>query len=475
MTVPLHMPVQGTPYAHQREAFGFICGLFGLTGEKNSGGAALLAEMGTGKTYIAIAVIGTLCLMGKIRRALIVCPLSIMSVWETELKKFAVFPYRATALRGTMKAKRARIAQPPRSALEIVIANYETVWRLEDALADFGADLILADEGHRLKDGTSHQSRAMHRLGDAAAYRLLLTGTAIANNPLDVYSEYRFVAPRIFGASFRAFRDRYFTMGGYGGYVPIFRKEMTEDFLGRLHAIAYRVSKAECLDLPAVTEEIRPVELETKAMRLYWRLEEESFAELRESEVTVMNMLTLILRLSQITGGHLKDDDNNIHQVSTAKLDALADIVDTMRAEGKKLVVMARFIPELDEIEALLRNKRIAYACVRGSVKDRAEEVRRFQEDPDCAVFLGQIQAAGMGLTLTAASTMVFYSLDYSMVNFDQAKARIHRVSQRECCHYIYLCCPDTIDCKVLRALRRKKDVARAMIDDWREGMNPFR
>lgn len=198
------------------------------------------------------------------------------------------------------------------------------------------------------------------------------------------------------------------------------------------------------------------------------------FTELRGAEVTAANVLTKLLRLSQVTGGHLTDDESDIHQISTAKLEALSDIIDSVCDEGRKIVVMARFIPELNDIEALLRKKGIGYACIRGGVKDRAGEVSRFQNDPECHVFVGQIAAAGLGITLTAASTMCFYSLDYSMANFDQAKARIHRVSQTENCHYIYLVAADTVDRKILRSLRGKIDLAKMLVDDYRKGRNPF-
>ena len=472
----LSMPVKVKPYAHQQNAFDFVCGLFGLTTfEEVSSGAALLMEMGTGKSLVGVALAGILSRFSMIDRALIVCPLSIMGVWAEELDKFADFPYSVTLLKGTMAKKKEQLINLPKSDLQIVVTNYETMWRMEPELQRFHAGLIIADEGHRLKDGTSRQSKAMHRLGDRSDYRLLLTGTAISNKELDIYSEYRFAAPQVFGKSFYVFRGRYFNMGGYGGYVPVFKKEMLDDFLKKLHSVAFRVRKDECLDLPAITEEIRTIDLEPNAAKLYAQIEAESYAELRNSEVTVFNVLTRILRLSQITGGHLTDDDKASHSVSTAKLDALSDIIDSMQAEGRKLVVMARFVPELDDIETLIQKKKIGYSCVRGGVKDRAEEVRRFQEDDECCIFLGQIQAAGMGLTLTAASTMVFFSLDYNMANFDQAKARIHRVSQTENCHYIYLCCRNTIDRKVLRSLREKVDLAKTIVDGYRHGDNPFR
>ena len=356
-----------------------------------------------------------------------------------------------------------------------MVVNYETAWRLEKELLAFNADMIIADEAHKLKENRTSQSKGMHHLGDKAKYKLLLTGTVITNRELDVFSQYRFLNPQIFGTSFYTFRNRYFDMGGYGNHTPIFRQWMKEEFLEKLHSAAFRVTKAECLDLPSVTEEIRSIELEKDAAELYSSIEDESYAQLGDSEVTTANILTRLLRLSQITGGHLTDDDGVLKKVSSAKLDALSDIIDSAAAEDKKLVIMARFVPELDEIQEFLEKKKIGYAVVRGGIKDREEEICRFQHDDKCRVFVGQIAAAGLGITLTAASTMVFYSLDYSMSNFEQAKARIHRAGQKEKCHYIYLVCKGTVDGKVLSALRQKQNLAKMLVDDYRKGKNPFR
>ena len=473
----LPMPITVKPYLHQQQAFDFACMGFGLLpSDFRSNGVALLMEMGTGKTITSIGISGILYQFGRVNRILVVAPLSILGVWEEEFEKFAAFPYTLTILKGTSAKKRQQLSEVGKTdGLEIVVVNYESARILEPELLKYNADLIIADEGHKLKENRSQQSKTMHTLGDHARYKLLLTGTLITNREIDAYSQYRYLNSRIFGTSFYAFRNRFFFMSGYGQHTPVFKKEMTGDYLRRLHSIAFRVTKAECLDLPEITEEIRTINLEPKALKLYQELEEESFAELRDSEVTAPNILTKLLRLSQVTGGHLTDDERDTHMVSTAKLDALSDIIDTAVSENKKLVVMARFVPELNDIQALLEKKKIGYAVVRGGVKDRAEEVRRFQNDDDCRVFIGQIAAAGLGITLTAASTMVFYSLDYSMSNFDQAKARIHRVGQRENCHYIYLIARDTVDRKILRSLRDKIDLAKTLVDDYRKGKNPFR
>lgn len=474
--IELMMTIKAVPYEHQKNAFAYACDKFGVFDDNiKSRGTALLMEMGTGKTLVSIAVLGCMYQYGKLDRVLIVAPLSILGVWKEELEKFADFPYSETVLSGTAANKREQLKKLPDNGLQIVIVNYESAWRLEKELLEYNADLVIADEGHKLKENRTSQSKGMHRLGDKARYKLLLTGTVITNREIDVFSQYRFLDPQIFGISFYTFRNRYFDMGGYGNHTPIFRKWMKDEFLSRLHSAAFRVTKAECLDLPDITEEIRTVDLERDALKVYDGIEDESYAELEKSEVTTANILTRLLRLSQITGGHLTDDDGMVNDVSRAKLDALSDIIDTAMAEDKKLVIMARFVPEFDAIQELLEKKRIGYASVRGGVKDRDNEIRRFQYDDKCRIFVGQIAAAGLGITLTAASTMVFYSLDYSMSNFEQAKARIHRAGQKENCHYIYLICRDTVDRKVLNALRRKQNLAKMLVDNYRSGKNPFK
>ena len=470
------MPVKARPYAHQYKAFDFACEKFGLLpSATHSNGVALLMEMGTGKTLTSIAIAGALYQFGKVSKILVTAPLSILGVWEQEFGQFADFPNTVTVLKGSSKNKGETLKTLKDNKLQIVVVNYESAWRIERELLEFDADLIIADEAHKIKEARTAQSKAMHHLGDKARYKLLLTGTVITNKELDVFSQYRYLNRKVFGDSFYVFRNRYFDMVGYGNHIPRFRKSMLEDFLERMHSIAYRVTKAECLDLPDITEEVRTVELEEKAKRLYKELEKESYTELSGSEVSAVNVLTKLLRLSQLTGGHLTDDEGDSNPVSTAKLNALSDLIDSAMAEEKKLVVMARFVPELNDIQKLLEEKGVGYASVRGGVKNREEEIRRFQEDNDCRVFVGQIAAAGLGITLTSASTLVFYSLDFSMSNFEQAKARIHRVSQTENCHYIYLVAKDTVDVKVLKALRHKVDLAKTLVDDYRKGINPFK
>lgn len=440
-----------------------------------SQGAALLMEMGTGKSLTAIAITGALSQAGRIRRVLIVAPLSILGVWEEEFQKFAAFPYALAVLSGSSAKKLDTLRHMNGTALQVVVVNYESAWRLEKALTAWHPDLIIADEGHKIKTHNIAASKAMHRMGAKASYRLLLTGTVITNKAIDVFSQYKFLNPAIYGNSFYAFRNRYFDMVGYGNHTPVLKKSMEGELTEKLHSISYRATKAECLDLPGTTDVIRQIELEPAALRIYRGLVKESYAELASGEVTATNILTRLLRLSQLTGGFLGNDETAaVEQVSAAKLSALEDILDGAMAEGKKLVIIARFIPEIRAICKLLEKRGLGYSCITGEVKNRDEQVARFQKEPEVMAFVGQIATAGLGITLTAASTMVFYSLDYSMSNFEQTKARIHRVGQRMPCTYLYLVARGTVDEKVLAALESKADLARTLVDDYRSGRNPF-
>ncbi len=431
--------------------------------------------MGTGKSLTAIAITGALANAGRIHRVLIVAPLSILGVWEEEFQKFAAFPYALAVLSGSGSRKLDTLRHMTGTALQVVVVNYESAWRMEKDLLAWRPDLIIADEGHKIKTHNIAASKALHRMGAKAKYRLLLTGTVITNKAIDVFSQYKFLNPAIYGQSFYAFRNRYFDMVGYGNHTPVLKKSMEAELTEKLHSISYRATKVECLDLPETVDVIRQVELEPAALRVYRGLVKESYAELTGGEVTAPNILTRLLRLSQLTGGFIGNDETAaVEQISAAKLAALEDIVDGAVAEGKKLVIIARFIPEIKAICKLLEKRGLRYSCITGEVKNRDEQVSQFQNDPEVMAFVGQIATAGLGITLTAASTMVFYSLDYSMSNFEQTKARIHRMGQRNLCTYLYLVARGTVDEKVLAALADKADLAKTLVDDYRSGRNPF-
>lgn len=439
---------------------------------RRSKSVALLAEMGTGKTLISIGIAGALYLRGEIQKLLIVAPLSIVQVWNEEFEKFADFNYQLAVLEGTGKKKLDTLSHIKGDGLQVAVINYESCWRMEEILVAWKPDMIVCDESTRIKNPQAKQSRALHRLGKISKHNLILTGTPVTNNPLDFFSQYKFLDESIFGTSYYAFRARYAILGGYGNHQIVGYKNLPE-LTEKAHSIAYRITKANALDLPDQMDIERKVALSTYARRKYKELEDQSFTELMNGNVQVTSVLTKLLRLAQLTGGCMRvGESNELEKVSDAKLVALEEIIDDCVDAGKKVVVFARFIPEIDAIEMMLYKKGINYALIKGDVKDRAEQVDKFQNDDSVKVFIGQIQTTGMGLTLTKADTAVFYSLDFNYSNYEQAKARIHRIGQKNKCTYIHLIAEDTVDEKVMHALKNKKDIANLVVDNWKSLFN---
>lgn len=434
-----------------------------------SKGCAFLMDMGTGKTITTIAVAGALNGKHKVKNLLVVAPKSIVTVWQQEFEKFADFPYQLAVLDGTGNKKADTIRYMVGTGLQVIVVNYESCWRLEDELMRWKPDMIVCDESSKIKNPQAKCSKALHKLGKVSEYNLILTGTPITNSPLDFFSQYKFLDESIFGSSFYAFRCKYAILGGFQNHQIVGYKNLQE-LVEKAHGIAYRIKLDEAVELPEFVEEMRPVELEKKAQQIYDSIDKDSFAELMSGEVTTRNVLTRLLRLSQCTGGFIKDDINGIVQeVSRAKLEALEDIIDECVEAGKKVVVFARFVPEIDAIAKMLAKKKVGYALIKGDVKDRAEQVEMFQSDDDVRVFIGQLQTTGMGLTLTAGSVAVYYSLDFSYANYEQSRARIRRIGQTKRGVYIHLVCKKTIDEKVMAAIKQKADVSKLLVDDYRQ------
>lgn len=475
----LPYPVKANLYKHQIRGANMALRAFGaLDAKAPGGGFGELFEMGCGKTLTTIAVAGALYNLGKIDRVLVVAPTSVCSVWPHDLNQFATFPWEARVLLGDKKKRLKALNELenwPFKALRIAVINYESTHRegIFEALAAYKPDLIVCDESQRIKNPSAAQSKALHKLGDAAPFRMILSGTPVQNNAVDLYSQYRFLDPAVYGANFYAFKNRYCIMGGYGQHQIVGYRNMDE-LVEKEHSVAYRVTKEECLDLPQQTFINRYVQFTDAEQAIYEQLRKSSFLELETGEnVTATTILTMYLRLMQLTGGFLTaDESTRPKQVNTAKLDALADIVDDYVVDaGKKLVIFARFRAEIAAIENLLRLRKIQYGSIYGDVpmEERGKIVDDFQTNPDTKVFVAQIQTAGLGITLHAASTAVFYSYDYNYANYAQALARIHRIGQHLPVTYIHLVVDGSIDEKILAALENKEDMAKTVVDSWRE------
>lgn len=419
--------------------------------------------------------------MGKVERLLIVAPTSVVAVWPKELQEYAKFKYTCKTLLGEKKQRLKQIddlIKFPFKALKVAVINYESTWRPEilEKLKEFDADMVIADESQRIKTYDAAQSKAMHELGDQARYKLILSGTPVQTAAIDIWSQYRFLDKTVFGDNFFKFRGRYAIMGGYGNKKIVGYKDL-EGLIKKEHSIAFRVTKDEALDLPEQTFETRKIQFNQKEKNLYERIKKDSYAELDGGgHITATTVLTRLLRLQQLAGGFLVQDDAQKPQlVSRAKLDALADIIeDYVIGSGKKLVIFARFIAEVKAIMELADKvlpKELKQVAIYGDIKkeDRGDIVKQFQEDPKTVLFIGQIDTAGTGITLTAADTCVYYSKNFNYATYSQSLSRIHRIGQRNCCTYIDLEIEGTIDELISKALSRKEDMAKTVVDNWRD------
>lgn len=449
------------------------------------GGYGLLYEMGCGKTLTAVAVMGTLWKLKMLKRALIIAPASVCSVWPKEFRQYADFPVECAVLDGSMPARREklwRMRQFDSGALQVAVVNYEGAWRIPDAyngtnaLKDFAPDFILCDESHRIKKPTAKQSKFIHALGDRAPFRMILTGTPIQNNPLDFYSQYRFLAPSVFGTSFMRFRGRYAVMGGYavhGKPVQVVGYKNLDELTEKAYTCASRVTKADCLDLPPQTFETRYVDMSPAGMKLYREMKRESITWLGDNPATASNVLSRLLILQRLTGGYIRaDDEAQAQQVDRAKLDALEDIILDLQDAGDKCVVFVRFLDELSAICDMLQTHKIRHSFIYGAVpqSERGQMVESFQDDPEVKVFVAQIDTAGLGITLTAAKVAIFYSPTWNYASYQQALARTHRIGvAHDVCHYIHLICPGTVDEDVMAALENKKNLADLVVDGQRD------
>jgi SNF2 family DNA or RNA helicase len=450
------------PWRHQVAAFEFT-----MERLVRGAGAALLAlEMGVGKTLVALMVLAALAA----RRVLICCPLRVVPVWEQQIQRHLDLPMIVVSLDDNVGsvANKKKLAEDKLKLAEatgrrlVIIINYDSAWR--GPFADWAEsqqwDLLIADESHRLKAPGGKASLAFKRLRQHARGRLALTGTPMPHSPLDVYAQFRFLSQTIFGPSFAAFRQKYAVMGGFQ------RKQVTgfqclDELEALMRTITYRVSK-DVLDLPPQTHVTYHCDLSSEAQRIYRDLEDDFVAEVRDGRITVSNAMVKLLRLQQVAGGWVKTDDGQHHRVDSAKERLLADTLEDI-GSGEPVVVFCRFHADLDAVHEAAKSA--GYPSL--ELSGRRDELKRWQEG-EAQVLAVQISAGGVGVDLTRARYSIYYSLSFSLGEYDQALSRVHRPGQTRPVEHIHLVVRNTVDTKIIRALEKRAEVVEAILAEIR-------
>ena len=418
-------------------------------------------EMGCGKTRVALELLR----IWETNFTLVVAPKAVLQVWEREVNKHLPGLFNVQVLNGsTLPARTKQAKQAIRHKSAIVVVNYEAVWRepLASLLMESVPGAIILDEAHRIKAPGGKASRYLAKLGKFCRRRLALTGTPLPHSPMDCYALYRFLDPHIFGFSFTRFRARYAVMGGFGGY-EIKSWQNLEELHEKMYQIACRVRSEDVLDLPETIDEILTYELSARATKIYRDLENHLVAEIEGGEITAANAMVKLLRLQQLTGGWLRADDSEWpEQVDTGKADLLKDLLTDMGQE--QVVIFCRFHQDLDSIREACRALEIECAELSG----RRNELHIW-EDKAAQVLAAQLQSGGLGIDLTAARYCIFYSHGFSLGDYQQARARVHRPGQTRKVTYYHLCAKGTVDEKVIKALDNRADLVKFVIDDLRK------
>ena len=468
------------PYAHQITA---------LEKSWHKDEYAYFMEMGTGKSKVLVDNIAMLYDKGSINGALIIAPKGVYRNWfSQEIPQHlpSHVDYKTvlwTALTSKTKDKEYQQLFKSDIDLHILIMNVEafsTKKGLEFATRFLNCHktLITVDESTTIKTPSAKRTKAILALGKLATYKRILTGSPVTKSPLDLYTQCAFLDEELLGfSSYYSFRNRYATMldrnfGGrrvqiVGGYKRL------DELAGLLKPFSYRVLKEECLDLPEKTYVQREVELTDEQKQTYSTMKAAALASLKGKRATAPHVLTQLMRLHQITCGHLKNDDGTITSLKSNRINSLMELLEEV--DGK-VIIWANYIYDIKQIVAAIGKKYGEDSIVQyyGAIPSemRQKYIETFQ-DPESKVkfFIGNPQTGGYGITLTAARTVVYYSNGYDLEKRLQSEDRAHRIGQKNLVTYVDLITPKTVDEKIRKALRKKINIATEIMGeelrDW--------
>lgn len=427
--------------------------------------ACMLAmDMGTGKTRTAIDVAYA---REWVRKILIVCPKAVVSVWRENLKKFAPDDnYHVWDQRnGSVKAKALSLSGFLKADYKkaFVVINYDSVWRKEmgDVIIKAGFGMVVLDESHRAKAAGSKVSKFLAMLGKKVTYKLCLTGTPMANSPLDIYGQYRFLEPSIFGTNHYFFLQEYAILGGPERNFVVGYKNQNE-LNRKFRSIAYTCSMNDIKDRIKLPDCMPPVsirvDLSPRDMKTMHQLSGEFISECKGGFVTANNVLTKMLRLQQITSGFCLVQDNPMEQgfnvdLNTAKEDTLTDMLSDMSPEASVVV----FCVFRHDILAIRRAAdKAGRECF--ELSGEANTLDQWKEATG-GVIAVQVQAGSEGVDMTKAQYAVYFSIPHSLAIYNQSKARLYRPGQTESVTFYHLLARDTIDEAMYESLMNKEDI----------------
>jgi len=470
------------PYKHQMKA---------LESSWDKKNFALFCEMGTGKSKILLDNISMLYDKGKINAALIVAPKGVYRNWvEQEIPKHVPDHINCRTFHWVAPSSRTKDDKQMLSqlydetrdpCLTFFVMNVEAfstgpgMKEAEKFLWAYKC-LMAVDESTSIKTPRAQRTINISSVGRHANYKRIMTGSPVTKSPLDLYSQCGFLDSDLLGHdSFYSFRMRYAnmtTINVNGHRVEIVRPNDSYRNLDELSSIvsdfSYRILKEDCLDLPDKVYQKRVVQMTAEQKRLYNSMKSIALAELNTKVCSTMNVLTQMLRLHQITCGHFKADDGTTTAVKNNRMSELLDVLE--ECEGK-VIIWSNYVQDIQNIAKEI-GKRFgegSFCTYYGETKQkhRQSNIDKFQDfESPVRFFIGNPQTGGYGITLTAAKTVVYYSNSYDLEKRLQSEDRAHRIGQTDKVNYVDIICEESVDEKIVAALRQKIDIANEILGE---------
>ena len=465
----MHYKFKTKPFAHQLKALE-------MSWDKKV--FAYFMEMGTGKSKVLIDNMSILYDKGLINGALIIAPKGVYKNWfDSEIPTHMADHIEKTMVlwessAGKSKEKELNTLFKSSYDLHILVMNVEALStkkgkQFAEKFLSCHKTLMAIDESTTIKNPGAARTKNIIALGKNVSYKRILTGSPVTKSPLDLYTQCWFLDPWLLDQqSYYSFRTRYaltrkINVSGRQVEIVVGYRNLGE-LSEKIKPFSHRVLKDDCLDLPPKTYMKRTIQLTEEQNKVYKQMKEIALATLNGKMTTTHNVITQLMRLHQITCGHFKSDDGQTQKIANNRLNELMDVLSEM--EGKA-VIWAHYRYDIEVIVESLKKEYGDNSVVTyygdTTTDDRQKAIKLIQ-DPNSSVrfIVGTPQTGGYGITLTGASTMIYYSNGYDLEKRQQSEARIDRIGQEKPMTYIDIIAEGTVDEKIVKALRTKVNIA---------------
>ena len=468
------------PYGHQLDA---------LEASWNKEVFAYFMEMGTGKSKVLLDNAAILYDKGEINALLLIAPKGVYKNWyDSEIPTHLPDHVDTNIVlwKTSDKSKKQQLLLnslfKPGAHLNILIMNVESFSSGNGSdfaykfLASHPKSMVAIDEATTIKTPTSNRTKNILSLSKHCKYRRILTGSPVTKSPLDLYSQCQFLDPWLLDQqSYYTFKARYsickkIQVNGRQVEIVVGYRNLGE-LSEKIKSFSKRILKEDCLDLPEKSYVKHYVELTKEQQKVYQQMKKEAIAFLDGKMQSSATVMTQLMRLHQITCGHFTADDGTIKDLPCSRLGELMSILENV--EGKT-IIWSHYTHDvrriIKEIKKVYGDDSVVDYYGATDTDSRSKNIKKFQTDDKCRFFVGTTHTGGYGITLTAGSNMIYFSNGYDLEKRQQSEARIDRIGQTKKMTYIDIMTQDTIDERIVKALRNKVNIANKIMDeDFRE------